>query len=107
MAPCRPAGALPEKTRTLVNPAAATWANKKEDSSMTESMLVYMLVSAALGWAARHFNLIAPKVPPAELPPLPSGIGHGQLAEWLARTALVLAKELLAAQAAQPSAPAK
>lgn len=74
---------------------------------MTESMLISMLLSAALGWAARHFNLIAPKVQPSDIPPLPTGIGHGQVAEWLARTALVLAKELLAAQAAQPATPAK
>lgn len=74
---------------------------------MTESMLVYLLLSAAVGWAARHFNLIAPKVPPSDLPPLPTAIGQGQVAEWLARTALVLAKELLAAQAGPPTAPAK
>ena len=74
---------------------------------MTESTLVSLIASAALGWAARHFNLIAPKVQPSDIPPLPSGIGHGQIAEWLARTALQLAKELLAAQAGQPPSPAK
>jgi hypothetical protein len=62
---------------------------------MSESMIVYLLVSAALGWAARHFNVIAPKVQPSDIPPLPTGIGHGQVAEWLARTALVLARELM------------
>jgi len=74
---------------------------------MTESTLISLLVSAALGWAARHFNLIAPKVQPSDIPALPSGIGHGQIAEWLARTALQLARELLAAQAGQPPTPAK
>jgi hypothetical protein len=74
---------------------------------MTESTLIYLLASAALGWAARHFNLIAPKVQPSDIPPLPTAIGHGQVAEWLAKTALQLAKELVAAQAGQPPTPAK
>ena len=74
---------------------------------MTESTIVYLLVSAALGWAARHFNLIVPKVQPSDIPPLPTGIGHGQVAAWLASTALQLAKELLAAQTGQPPNPAK
>jgi hypothetical protein len=74
---------------------------------MSESTIVYLLVSAALGWAARHFNIIAPKIQPTDIPPLPPGIGHGQVAEWLARTALLLAKEILVAQGGQPSVPPK
>jgi len=74
---------------------------------MNESTLVYLLASAALGWAARHFNLIAPKVPPSDIAPLPAGVGHGQVAEWLAKTALLLAKELVAAQGVQPPTLAK
>jgi hypothetical protein len=81
--------------------------NHEEEPSMTDSTLITLLASAALGWAARHFNLIAPKVQPSDIPPLPSGIGHGQIAEWLARTALQLAKEMLAAQGDQPPNPAK
>jgi hypothetical protein len=74
---------------------------------MIESTIVYLLVSAALGWAARHLNVIVPKVQPSDIPPLPTGIGHGQVAARLVNTALQLAKELLAAQASQPPNAAK
>jgi hypothetical protein len=74
---------------------------------MTESTLVYLLVSAALGLGRTPLQLDRPESQPSDIPPLPTGSGHGQIAEWLARTALQLAKELLAAQASQPPNPAK
>jgi hypothetical protein len=59
--------------------------------------MVRLLFTPDLG----HFNLIAPKVSPSDIPPLPTAIGHGQVAEWLAKPALQLAKELVAAQGGQ------
>ena len=72
---------------------------------MTESMIIYMLVSAGIGWAARHWGLGAPSITPAVVPPLPTGIGHGQLLEFAAKLAASVVKEVLSTYSPQPSGP--